>query len=117
MNTTTMTQDWYPVTGSYEPRDQQADLHGGYRAEIGPRGRKASDGWWWAVNEGIETVDSGWAPDEDGVKEAVADWADTDRLVAQITDELLSAAFAAHGHTDDAVAHAALAVAATTQIR
>ena len=112
----TMTQDWYPVTGSYEPRDQQADLPGGYRAEIGPRGRKASDGWWWIISEHDEVADSGCAADEPGVKEAVADWAETDLLVAQITDELLSAAFAAHGHTDAAVAHAALAVAVTPQI-
>jgi hypothetical protein len=116
MNTTLSTQDWYPVTGSYEPRDQQADLHNGYRAEIGPRGRKVRDGWWWIVSEHGEAADSGWAADEPGVKEAVADWAEADLLVAQITDELLSAAFAAHGHTDRAVASAAIAIAVTPQI-
>jgi hypothetical protein len=116
MNTTLSTQDWYPVTGSYEPRDQQLDLHGGYRAGIGPRGRHVSDGWWWAVAEHGEVADSGWAPDEAGVKEAVADWAEADLLVQQITEDLLSAAFDAHGHASAAVDRLERAVAATTQI-
>ena len=117
MNTTLSTQDWYPVTGAYEPRDQQADLPGGYRAEIGPHGRKASAGWWWIVSEHGEAADSGWAADEPGAREAVADWAETDLIVAQITDDLLSAAFAEYGHTDRAVARAVVAVAVTPQIR
>jgi hypothetical protein len=116
MNTTLSTQDWYPAGSPYEPRDQQADLHDSYWAEIGPRGRRVSDGWWWAVAEGGEVADSGHAADEDEAKAAVADWAEADLLVAQITDELLSAAFETYGHTDDAIVHAALAVAATTQI-
>lgn len=116
MNTTLRAPDWYPVTGSYEPRDQQASLHNGYRAEIGPRGRKSGDGWWWIISEHGEAADSGWAPDEPGVKEAVADWAEADLLVAQITDDLLSAAFAVHGHAKKAAASAAIAIARTPQI-
>ena len=116
MNPAPSTEDWTHDSGEY-PGIQHLDLHGGLWAEIGPRGRRPSDGWWWAVAGGIEVADSGCASGEDEAKAAVADWAEDDLLVAEITGELLSGAFAVYGHTDAAVARAALAVAATTQIR
>ena len=115
MNTTLDTQDWYPAASSYEPRDQQLDLHGGYRAEIGPV--SYAFGWSWTILDSDSAeLDGGWAADEAGVKEAVADWAEADLLVRQITGDLLSAAFDAHGHASAAVDRLERAVAATTQI-
>ena len=115
---TTLSTDWITITGTYDPRDLHMDLHNGSWAEIGPdRGNL----WSWSVMEATadgcqEDVDSGLAHGEAGAKAAVADWAEDDLLVAEITGELLSGAFAVYGHTKAAVAHAALAVAATTQI-
>lgn len=115
---TTLSTDWITITGSFEPRDQQMDLHNGYWAEIGP---DRGDLWSWSVMEATadgcqEDVDSGLAHGEAGAKAAVADWAEDDLLVAEITGELLSGAFAVYGHTKAAVDAAERAVARTTQI-
>lgn len=106
---------WLSGYSPYEPRDQHLDLHDGYWAEVAPV--SYAFGWSWTITDSKNTeVDGGWTRDEDEAKAAVADWAEDDLLVAEITGELLSGAFAVYGHTDAAVARAALAVAATTQI-
>jgi hypothetical protein len=114
MNTTLDTALWFHTDTGY-PGSQQRDLHGSYWAEVAPV--SYAFGWSWTILDSDSTeMDGGWTQDEGEAKAAVEDWAETDLLVAQITSELLSAAFAVHGYTDDAIAHAALAVAATTQI-
>ena len=110
-------QQDYASRGWYTPYDDQRvlvrELHAWHSGHIRP----ARSGRSWTILDGDNTIlDSGWAEDEDEAKAAVADWAEADLLVAQITDELLSAAFAAYGHSDRAVARAALAVAVTPQI-
>ena len=121
MNTTAPELTWYASSGTgwgtCEPYLEQADLHNGYWAEVEPVAPEACA---WSVRDARnrnEIMDSGWAAGEEEAKAAVADWAESDLMVEEITAELLSEAFSAYGHTDDAVAHAALAVAATTQIR
>jgi len=104
--------DWYA------PWDDQRILVRTMHAWHSGHIRPALGGRSWTILDGDNTIlDSGWAADEPGAKAAVEGWAETDLLVAQITDDLLSEGFSLYGHTDEAVARAVVAVAATPQIR
>jgi hypothetical protein len=115
-------QQDYSSRGWYAPYDDQRilvrELHAWHTGRIEP----AHGGRSWTITDGEnEIADSGWAADEAGAKAAVADWAEADwaeadLLVAQITDDLLSAAFTAHGHASATVDRLERAVRSTTQI-
>lgn len=116
MNTTLTADIWHcDMTGPV----QDLDLHGPYAAEVWP----AHGGWAWAVRDAGDNhaiCDDGWEAREHEAKAAVLDWAEDDllsgQLAAEIADDLLSAAFSEYGRTEQAVARAVLAVAATGQI-
>jgi hypothetical protein len=105
---------WYPGASGHAG-GEQAGLHDGCRAEIGPDGLHASRGLHvtWSVLRDGEEIAGGYAADAAGARAAVASWADADLMVTEITRELLSAAFTRFGVTRKAFAAAGIAIAAS----
>lgn len=72
-----MTLTWQSQDHGDEPRDQQADLHGPYWAEVGPDSRYP---WSWGVMDADNAVViEGYASTEEDAKAAVEQWALTSK--------------------------------------
>ena len=61
---------WFASASEY-PGGQQADLDGGYWAEVGTEG---DDGWSWTIIRDSEDIDGGRVGSEHEAKRAVAEW-------------------------------------------